>query len=86
VIVVDDGLATGETMLAALRGVRSRDPAELVAAAGVAPPDTVARLEPEADAVVALGTPASFMAVGQLFSDFRQVTDEEAVAALAAGA
>ncbi len=79
VIIVDDGLATGSTMLAALQAVRKRDPSELCAAAAVAPPDTVASVEEKADRVVCLETPGMFMAVGQFFMDFDQVPDEEAV-------
>ncbi len=77
VIVVDDGIATGYTMLAALRGVREEKPARLVAAVPVAPPDSVARLEAEADEVVVLSRPVPFFAVGQFYEDFSQVSDEE---------
>ncbi|MDI6637570.1 MAG: phosphoribosyltransferase [Bacillota bacterium] len=77
VIVVDDGIATGYTMLAALRGVRQEKPARLVAAVPVAPPDSVARLEAEADEVVVLSRPVPFFAVGQFYEDFSQVSDEE---------
>lgn len=83
VIVVDDGIATGYTMLAALRGVRQEGPAMLVAAVPVAPPDSIAKLEAEADEVVALSTPSHFFAVGQFYQDFSQVTDEEVQAILA---
>ncbi|MDI7246407.1 MAG: phosphoribosyltransferase [Bacillota bacterium] len=77
VIVVDDGIATGYTMLAALRGVREENPARLVAAVPVAPPDSVERLEAEADEVVVLSRPTPFFAVGQFYEDFSQVSDEE---------
>lgn len=79
VIVVDDGVATGATLAAALRLVRARHPAWLVAAAAVAPPQAVARLAVEADEVVVLECPASFVAVGAYFEDFRQVDDAEVV-------
>ncbi|HYJ32419.1 MAG TPA: phosphoribosyltransferase family protein [Candidatus Binatia bacterium] len=79
VIVVDDGIATGATLAAALRLVRSRGPARLVAAAAVAPPPAVARIEREADEVVVLATPEPFTAVGAFFDDFRQVSDDEVV-------
>lgn len=83
VIVVDDGIATGSSMLAALRCIRARHPRRLVVATAVAPADTLNRLAPEADEIVCLDTPEFFQAVGAFFQDFSQVSDEEAVAALA---
>jgi putative phosphoribosyl transferase len=83
VIVVDDGVATGATLAAALRLVRERRPARLVAAAAVAPPEAVLRLAREADEVVVLASPEHFRSVGAFFSDFRQVDDEEVVQILA---
>ncbi len=83
-IVVDDGIATGATMLAALRAVRRAGPRELVLAVPVAPPDTIARLRPETDRIVCLHTPRDFVAVGQFYEDFTQTSDEEVIAALAA--
>lgn len=77
VIIVDDGLATGSTMMAALRLTRKRNPRLLVAAAAVAPPETVALIRGEADRVVCLETPADFAAVGEFFRDFDPVGDEE---------
>jgi predicted phosphoribosyltransferase len=77
VIVVDNGIATGWTMIAALRSVRPQKPKKLIAAMAVAPAQAVAVMKREADEVVCLGTPASFYAVGQFFADFSQVTDEE---------
>ncbi len=82
VIVVDDGLATGSTMLAALKVVREGGCSEVVAATAVAPPETLAAVERVADRVVCLLAPAFFMAVGQFFDDFHQVTDEEVMQAL----
>jgi putative phosphoribosyl transferase len=82
VIVVDDGIATGSTMIAALRSVRERRPARLVAAAAVAPAENVDRVRPYADEVVCLATPADFYAVGQFFLSFNQVGDDEVVANL----
>jgi len=79
VIVVDDGVATGATLSAALRGLRKRKPAELVAAVAVSPPETLERLRAEADRVVCLATPQPFFAVGQFFLSFPQVSDEEVV-------
>jgi len=82
VIIVDDGVATGSSMLAAIASVRARKPHRLIAAIGVAPPDTLARLRSEADEVVCLHSPEDFYAVGQFFEDFSEVTDEMVVAAL----
>ncbi len=83
VIVVDDGIATGSSMLAALRSLRARQPAKLIVATAVAPPDTVLRIKKEADEVICLETPELFFAVGQFFQDFSQVSDQEVMAALA---
>jgi predicted phosphoribosyltransferase len=83
VIVVDDGVATGWTMIAALRSIRLQKPAKLIAAIAVAPARAVATMREEADEVVCLATPADFYAVGQFFADFRQVTDEEVAEILA---
>jgi len=76
VIVVDDGLATGATMISALHGLRERKPAKLVCAVPVAPPDTLERVRQYADDVVCLETPYNFQAVGQFYRDFPQVEDE----------
>ncbi|MFN8058995.1 MAG: phosphoribosyltransferase family protein, partial [Vicinamibacterales bacterium] len=83
VVIVDDGVATGASMLAAVRAVRARKPAGLVVAIGVAPPASVRALEAEADEVVCLYAPTYFEAVGQFYDDFSEVTDEMVVAALA---
>jgi len=82
VIVVDDGLATGASMIAALRAVRARKPARLIAATAVAPAQTLETIKELADEVVCLEVPQVFYAVGQFFLDFPQVTDEEVIAAL----
>jgi predicted phosphoribosyltransferase len=82
VIVVDNGIATGASMIAALRAVRARQPARLIAAVAVAPPRTLTRMAQEADEVVCLEAPEEFYAVGQWFEDFSQVTDAEVVAIL----
>jgi putative phosphoribosyl transferase len=79
VIVVDDGIATGGTVRAALRGVRRAHPRRVVLAVPVAPPDAVAALGREADVVVCLETPQHFHAVGQFYRDFRQTTDDEVI-------
>jgi len=82
VIVLDDGLATGSTMIAALHGLRERGPARLVCAVPVAPPETAERVAGYADEVVCLLKPWGFMAVGQFYDDFNQVSDDEVIAAL----
>ncbi len=79
VIVVDDGLATGASMIAALHAVRSRSPKELICAVPVAAPDSLKRVESHADRVVCLESPAEFYAVGQFYRDFPQVEDSEVV-------
>lgn len=81
-IVVDDGIATGATMLAALRATRRRGPHRLVLAVPVAPPHTLERLRREADETVCLDTPEEFFAVGQFYHHFPQLEDEEVIALL----
>lgn len=83
VIVVDDGIATGTTMRAALQALRRRAPQRLVLAVPVAPADTLAALLPEVDQIVCLASPTPFEAVGLHYRDFHQVSDDEVVAALA---
>lgn len=84
VIVVDDGVATGATLRAALALVRRRGPATLCCAVPVGPPETLLRLGEEADEVVCPLQPTWFMAVGEWYADFRQVEDHEVVALLEA--
>jgi predicted phosphoribosyltransferase len=81
-IVLDDGIATGSTMVAALRAVRARQPAKLIAATGVASRQALQTIGPEADEVVCLEVPAMMYAIGYHYRDFSQVTDEEVVASL----
>ena len=81
-IVVDDGVATGATMEVALRATRRRRPAWLVLAVPVAPPDTIAKLQHEADETICLDTPAEFFAVGQFYRQFPQLDDSEVTALL----
>ncbi len=83
VIIVDDGIATGSSMLSAIRSVRAQLPRKIVVAMGVAPPVSLAALRAEADEVVCLSSPEHFDAVGQFFEDFSEVTDDMVVAALA---
>ncbi|HRP96491.1 MAG TPA: phosphoribosyltransferase family protein [Rhodocyclaceae bacterium] len=83
VIVVDDGLATGATMIAALHAARAKQPQRLICAVPVAAPDSLAAVRPHADDVVCLDAPAHFHAVGQFYRDFQQVSDEEVIELLA---
>lgn len=76
-LLVDDGLATGATMIAAVREVRNMGAGKVVVAVPVAAPDTVERLKKEADEVICLQTPSLFFAVGQWYEDFKQYSDEE---------
>lgn len=85
VIIVDDGIATGSTMSAAIHAIRAKKPKKLIVAVGVAPPDTIRRLKNEADEVLCLATPDPFYAVGQFFQDFSQVSDSEVVKLLEEG-
>jgi putative phosphoribosyl transferase len=78
-IVIDDGLATGATARAALRALRRQGAVKVVLAVPVAPRDTLAAMEQEADAVVCLDSPAWFPGVGAFYGDFAQVSDEEVV-------
>jgi len=82
-IIVDDGIATGTTVRAAIRGLRKRDPARIVLAVPVAPPETVAALRREVDELVCLAQPLDFGAIGVFYVDFHQLSDEEVVRALA---
>jgi putative phosphoribosyl transferase len=84
VIVLDDGVATGATMLAALELARTRGPRRLIAATAVAPRQTLERLAEAADEVVCLASPDPFQAVSLFFDDFSQVTDREVIGILAA--
>ncbi len=83
VIVVDDGLATGATMISALHALRAQKPERLICAVPVAPPDTLEKIRAYADEIVCLQTPVSFRAVGQFYADFPQVDDREVEAILA---
>ena len=81
-IVIDDGIATGATMRAALRATRMRNPKHLVLAVPVAPTESLAELRREADDVVCLEDYDAFGAIGFYYSDFRQVPDEEVIGIL----
>ena len=73
VIIIDDGLATGATMISALHATRAKNPAKLICAVPVSPPDTLQKVEKLADEVVCIEAPEWFSAVGQFYMDFPQV-------------
>ena len=82
-IVIDDGIATGASVRAAVTGLRRRSPRALILAVPVAPADTIAALRPLVDDIVCLEMPEPFMAIGLHYLDFRQLTDADVVHALA---
>lgn len=82
VIIVDDGVATGSSMLAAIQSVRARKPRKVIVAIAVAPTSTLERLRAAADEVVCLFDTEHFQAVGRFFEDFSEVADDEVVGAL----
>jgi predicted phosphoribosyltransferase len=86
VIVVDDGIATGATAIAALRALGRRGAARRVVAVPVAPPDTLARLRAEADEVICLMQPREFWGISDFYVDFHQLEDDEVTRALGAAA
>jgi len=79
IILVDDGIATGATMRAAILSIRKQKPATLVVAVPVGPMETIMTLKNEADGVVCLEIPELFHAIGQFYEDFRQISDEEVI-------
>lgn len=79
VIVTDDGLATGSTMIAALQAVKTQDPGEVIVAVPVASPDRLEEVQRWCDDVVCLLSPENFRAIGQFYDDFTQVEDDEVV-------
>ena len=82
VIVVDDGIATGSTMTAALRSIRAKNPKKLIGAVAVASMHAARAMLHECDAMVCLNVPADFSAVGEFFDDFDQVSDQDVIEAL----
>ena len=82
VIVVDDGIATGATMITALRAVRAKKPKKLISAVAVASSQAARSIARECDTLFCLDVPAEFYAVGQFFRDFSQVVDEDVVETL----
>lgn len=85
VVIVDDGLATGSTMAAALRSVRARQPARLIAAVPVAAPDSLEAIAPLADEIIALAAPMNFMSVSRHYRAFPQVEEDEVLRLLSGG-
>lgn len=83
IVLIDDGVATGSTVLASLRSLRKQEPAQLILAVPVAPAETMKRLECECDQAIVLATPEPFLAVGRFYLIFDQTSDEEVVALLA---
>ncbi len=81
VIIVDDGIATGNTILVTIELVKMQNPNKIIVAIPVAPPLTVRKLEdfPEVDKVICLETPYDFHAVGQFYEEFNQVSNQEAI-------
>ena len=83
VIIVDDGVATGNTMLAAIESVKEKKPAAIMVAIGVAPASTIRQLSTKVDQVVCLDTPEPFYAIGEFYERFEQVEDDQVKKALA---
>ena len=84
VILVDDGIATGATVRAAILAIREENPKRIILAAPVAPPDSIQVLRPLVDDLVCLETPAAFRALSLHYADFEQVSDDEVIACLSA--
>jgi predicted phosphoribosyltransferase len=79
IIVVDDGLATGATMISALHGLKSKKPSKLICAVPVSPVETLYKIAEFADEVICLEQPTDFQSVGQFYEDFPQIDDEEVI-------
>ncbi|WP_141732687.1 phosphoribosyltransferase [Oligoflexus tunisiensis] len=82
IILIDDGIATGSTVFAAIKSLRAQNPAKLIVAAPVAPPDTARKLEQEVDELIILDQPPHFHAVAQFYENFDEVTDQDVMNAL----
>lgn len=82
VILIDDGIATGATMKAAIQSIKAQKAKKIIVAIPVAPPETLKEIEAEADELVCLAAPVFFQAVGQFYQDFSQVEDDEVIALL----
>jgi putative phosphoribosyl transferase len=79
IILIDDGIATGSTMKAAIKTIRAERARELILAVPVAPPDTLRAIQPLVDHLICLSSPSNFYSVGQFYNDFDQTTDEEVI-------
>lgn len=79
VIIVDDGIATGNTLLASIKAIKKRIPNKIIVAAPVAPASIVDKFKEEVDEFICLLTPKDFLGVGQFYSDFSQMSDEEVI-------
>lgn len=79
VIIVDDGIATGNTILAAIKMMRKKNPKKIIVAIPVAPPQTLKKLSDQVDEIICLHSPEDFMGVGQFYMDFSEVSDEEVI-------
>lgn len=86
VIVIDDGIATGATVRAALKGIKQTKPSRIVLAVPVGPRDVIKMLEAEVDELVCLAMPEPFIGVGCHYGDFEQTSDEQVIALLAQAA
>jgi putative phosphoribosyl transferase len=82
VIIVDDGIATGNTMQATINLIKESKPKQIIVAVPVAPPEVLARLTPEVDEMICLEAPDYFAAVSQFYEYFPQVSDEEVISML----
>lgn len=82
VILVDDGIATGHTLLATILMIKKQNPKKLIVAVPVAPPSAIEEFEPMVDELICLMAPPGFYAVGQFYENFQQVSDEEVISAL----
>ncbi len=85
VVIVDDGIATGSTMLASLRALRKQAPTRLILAVPVSPPETMARLKKVCDEAIAVATPEPFWSVGRFYAHFDQTEDSEVIRLLEQG-
>ncbi len=79
VIIVDDGLATGSTMKAAIISIKKEDAAKIIVAIPVSPPNTLSEMQQEVDQIICLDAPLFFQAVGQFYENFGQTADEEVI-------
>lgn len=79
VIIMDDGIATGHTLLSAIKMLKQKNPKKIVVAAPVAPPDTVERIKKQVDDLICLYTPLDFVSVGRHYEDFSEISDEEVI-------